>query len=64
MSIRCPGLAKAGSSAVTISTAAFFSPGLTLEGSWRPKREAPAFTDWTVNSRLSSPVPGRPTTMP
>ena len=64
MSSRWPGLAKGGSSAVIITTAAFFSPGLAPGGSCSPKRDATAFTDWTVYSRLSSPVPGRPTTTP
>ena len=64
MSSRWPGLAKGGRSAVTITTAAFFIPGLTVEGSCNPKREATAFSDWTVYSRLSSPVPASPTTMP
>ena len=33
-----------------------------LVGMW--KREATAFIDWIVYSRLSSPVPGSPTTTP
>ena len=64
MSSFCPGLAKAGSSAVMMTTALFFSPGLAPGGSCRPKREATPFIDWTVYSRLSSPVPGSPTTTP
>ena len=50
--------------AVIITTAAFLSPGFACGGNCRPKREATAFTDWTVYSRLSSPVPGSPTTTP
>ncbi len=64
MSSFCPGLAKGGRSAVIITTAAFLSPGLTPAGSCRPKRAATPFIDWTVYSRLSSPVPGSPTTTP
>jgi hypothetical protein len=64
MSSFWPGLAKAGSSAVIITTAAFLRPGATPEGSCSPKREVTPFIDWTVYSRLSSPVPGRPTTTP
>ena len=37
-SIRWPGLAKAGSSAVMITAAAFLSAGLTPGGSCRPSR--------------------------
>jgi len=48
----------------TITTAAFFIPGLAVAGSCSPKREATAFSDWMVYSRLSSPVPGKPTTTP
>ena len=64
MSSRWPGLAKAGSSAVIITAAAFLSAGLTPGGRVRPKREATPFMPWVAYSRLSSPVPARPTTMP
>ena len=37
-SIRWPGLAKAGRSAVIITAAAFLSAGLTPGGNCRPKR--------------------------
>ena len=37
MSSFCPGLAKGGSSAVIITTAAFFSPGLTVGGQLQPE---------------------------
>ena len=43
MSRRWPGRAKAGSSAVIITAAAFFSAGLMPGGKVRPKREATPF---------------------
>ena len=55
MSSFCPGLAKGGRSAVIITTAAFFMPGLAPGGSCRPKREATALSDWTIRTR-GSPV--------
>jgi hypothetical protein len=64
MSSRWPGLAKAGSSAVTITAAAFFSAGLMPGGKLRPKRDATPFMPCVEYSRLSSPVPASPTTIP
>jgi len=57
-------LANGGSSAVMMTAAAFLSEGLMLAGSVTPKREATPFIAWVAYSRLSSPVPASPTTMP
>jgi hypothetical protein len=62
--MRWPWLAKGGSSALIITTAASFKDGLTPGGSCMPSADAAERIDCTVKARLSSPVPGRPTTMP
>ena len=64
MSIRWPGLAKAGSSAVTITAAALRKVGLIPGGNGRPSRpEMPRIASVTY-ARLLSPVPCSPTTTP
>ena len=63
-SIRWPGLAKAGRSAVMITAAAFFSAGLTPGGNCTPTRPETPCIAWVRYSRLSSPVPDSPTTIP
>ena len=63
-SSRWPGLAIGGNSAVTITAAALRVAGLSPGGSERPKRLVTPRMASVAYCRLSSPVPGRPTTMP
>ncbi len=63
-SMRCPGLEKAGSSAVTITAATFFTWMLAW-GLLSPCRCRKLPRVWAVNlAWVVSPVPLRPTTSP
>ena len=63
-SMRCPGRTKAGSSAVTITAATFFT--CTLPGAMlTPCRPSRLDRVWAVNlAWVVSPVPLSPTTRP
>ena len=66
MSMVWPGWAKAGSDAVTITAATFFSCRLVPGGRFTPICCSIDTIDCTVNGVwvVWSPVPSRPTTMP
>jgi hypothetical protein len=63
-SIRCPGFAKAGSSAVIITAAEFFPFKEVVEFVVTPNWLIIACIDCKVKGELPSPVPGKPTTIP